>query len=357
MHMADTALPPLDKVDPARAWQPWQPGEKDPWNLKWAGHLFRRAGFGASLVELREAAKAGHAATMERVLQGDLRGEEAEKRQDFLVKTGERVAKQNNPYQLRGWWLYVMLHTPHPLREKMTLFWHNHFVSSVAKVQRAVLMYKQNILLRRHALGKLGPFTVEVSKDPAMILYLDNNSNVKGAPNENYARELMELFTLGVGNYTETDIREAARAFTGWHTDDENFEFNAKRHDEGEKTIFGKKGNWNGDDVVRFCLEKPCCARFIVRKMYRFFISEGHEPPDALLEPLAEQFCKSDYDIAALVKTILGSRHFFSAYAYRQRIKSPAEFVVGSVRAVAAPDALEKGQIPQSPLISKMEAM
>ncbi|HZT82523.1 MAG TPA: DUF1800 family protein, partial [Gemmataceae bacterium] len=240
--MADTAPPPLDKVDPATAWQPWQPSDKDPWSLKWAGHLYRRAGFGANLVELRQAVKAGHAATLERVLQGELRGDEAEARHDFLDDLGAKIARQNNAYQLRGWWLYAILHSPHSLREKMTLFWHNHFVSSVAKVARAPLMFRQNRLLREHALGKLGPFVLAVSKDPAMIVYLDNNSNVKGKPNENYARELMELFTLGVGNYTEQDIRQAARAFTGWHTDDDKFEFNARYHDNGEKTVFGMTG-------------------------------------------------------------------------------------------------------------------
>src|SRR5262249_42353033 len=155
---------------------------------------------------------------------------------------------------------------------------------------------------------------------------LDNNSNIKGRPNENYARELMELFCLGVGNYTEQDIREAARAFTGWHTDGEDFEFNAKAHDDGQKTVFGKNGNWNGDDIVKLCLEKDCAARFIVRKLYQYFISETREAPDPLLEPLAESFRKSDYDIGALVKTMLSSRHFFSDYAYRQRLKSPVEF-------------------------------
>src|SRR5262249_24524227 len=162
------------------------------------------------------------------------------------------------------------LNSGHPLREKMTLFWHNHFVSSQDKVNSAVLMFNQNKLLRQHALGKLRPFVLDVSKDSAMLVYLDSNSNVKGAANENYARELMELFTLGVGNYTEKDIREAARAFTGWHTDGEDFDFSRSQHDDGVKTVLGKTGNLDGGDVVDACLAKDACARFIVRKLYRF---------------------------------------------------------------------------------------
>jgi uncharacterized protein (DUF1800 family) len=345
---------PLSKLDPVREWQAWEPDASQPWNLQWAGHLYRRAGFGANLVLLREAVREGFKPTLERVLNGE---QGADDRTAFLNDLGKSIGGKNNIYALRGWWLYAMLHTLHPLREKMTLFWHNHFVSSVAKVQRAELMFIQNRLLRQHALGKFGPFLLAVSKDPAMLIYLDNNSNVKGRPNENYARELMELFSLGVGNYTEQDIREAARAFTGWHSDDVEFEFDERAHDDGKKTVFGKTGPWNGDDIVRLCLEKDCAASYIVRKLYRFFISEAHVPPDSLLEPLAQQFRKSDYDIAALVRTILSSRHFFSEHAYRQRLKSPVEFAVGTVLAVVSPETFKNKPPSQEPLISRLDAM
>jgi uncharacterized protein (DUF1800 family) len=363
--MVRAALPPLDKVDPAKAWQPWEPDDKQPWNLQWAGHLYRRAGFGAHLTVLRDAVKKGHVATLDRLFSGDLK---AKDRQDFLEDTGLRTSQQNDAFRLRGWWLYAMLRTLHPLREKMTLFWHNHFVSSIAKVQFARMMFQQNKLFRHHALEKFGPFLLEVSKDPAMIIYLDNNSNVKGRANENYARELMELFCLGVGNYTEKDVREAARAFTGWQTetvDDEAgrdkdvFEFKPKLHDDGEKALFGAKGNLNGDDVVRLCLKKDCAARFIARKLYHFLISESHKPPDALIEPLAAAFRKSDYDIGALVKTMLRSRHFFSEHAYRRRIKSPVEFTIGAVFSIVAPEVWKdpNKKLEPLPLISKIEAM
>ena len=194
-------------------------------------------------------------------------------------------------------------------------------------------MLRQNCLLREHALGKFGPLLQAISRDAAMLVWLDSNSNVKGKPNENYARELMELFSLGVGNYTEKDIREAARAFTGWHTDGTGFTFNARPHDDGLKTVLGTDRQLGRRRRGPIVLEQPAAARFLVRKLYRFFVSET-APPDALLEPLCESFRKSDYDIAALVRTMLSSRLFYSDHAFRQRIKSPVEYVLGAVRAV-----------------------
>src|SRR5947209_7509927 len=212
-------------------------------------------------------------------------------------------------------------------------------------------MFEQNKTLRKYALGKFRPFLLDMSRDPAMLIWLDSNSNIKGKANENYAREVMELFSLGVGNYTETDIREAARAFTGWHTEDDAFEFNRRWHDDGKKTVLGQTGNWNGDDVVRILLAQKACAAFLVGKLYSFLISEAQEPPKALLAPLAEALRKSDYDLAACVRTILSSRLFFSEHAYRQRIKSPVEFVLGAVKAVT------EGAVPQLVLVPRLEAM
>src|SRR5262249_25761046 len=288
------------------------------WGPKWAAHLYRRAAFGASREDLTEAQRLGPQGTLDLLLRGR---PEADEIQETLTDVGRVAAARDDAGDLvAGWWLYVMLQGGHPLREKMTLFWHNHFATSIVKVANAELMFRQNCLLRAHALGKFGPLLQAVSKDDAMLLWLDSNSNVKGRPNENYARELMELFSLGVGNYTERDIREAARAFTGWHTEGQGFRFNARLHDTGDKTVLGQTGNWNGDDVVRIVLAQPAAARFLVRKLFHFLISEGVEPSDAFLEPLADGFRKSDYDIAALVRTILSSRYFYSAYAFRQRI-------------------------------------
>ena len=193
-----------------------------------------------------------------------------------------------------------------------------------------------------------------------MLVWLDSNANIKGQPNENYARELMELFSLGVGNYAEKDIREAARAFTGWHTAGEGFTFNVSMHDAGSKTVLGRTGTWNGDDVVRIVLAQPAAARFLVRKLYHYFISENAEPPDALLEPLADAFRKSDYDIAALVRILLSSRHFYSEHAFRQRVKSPVEYMLGAVQSVyrryAEGDA-DYRPLPQQALVPWLGAM
>ena len=346
--MAQTALPPLDQIDPVEAWQPWEPSAKEAWNLKWAGHLYRRAAFGASPAEMKEAVARGLPATLDLLLKGKPDPDEFEK---TLVVVGGRAADRSNPFELRAWWLYAMLYSGHPLHEKMKLFWHNHFATSINKVQRTTLMFNQNKLIRKHALAKFGPFLHEMSKDAAMIVWLDNNSNFKAHPNENYAREVMELFSLGVGHYTETDIRESARAFSGWHTNGGEFDFNARFHDDGEKTVLGQTGNFNGEEVLDILLKRSDCAEFLVRKLYRSFVSELQEPPAMLLAPLAEGFRKTDYDVADLVRRMISSRHFFSAHAFRQRIKSPVEYVLGAVKTVY------DGQPPPQPLVRRTEVM
>jgi hypothetical protein len=326
-------LPPLDQIDPVEAWQPWRPTAADPWGRKWAAHLYRRAALGPSRDDLLEAERLGLEGTLDLLLRGRPSAEDLRR---TLSDVGRLAATRDDGggAELRGWWLYCMLHSGHPLREKLTLFWHNHFATSIVKVHNPLLMFRQNCLLREHALCKFGSFLQAMSKDGAMLVWLDSNSNVKGKPNENYARELMELFSLGVGNYTEKDIREAARAFTGWHTNDEGFRFDNRSHDDEVKTVLGQTGAWDGGDVVRIVLDQPAAARFLVRKLYRFLISESASPPDALLEPLCASFRKSGYDVAALVKIMLASRHFYSNHAFQQRIKSPVEYVLGAVRAV-----------------------
>ncbi len=322
--------PPLDKLDPTEVWKPWKPSAAEPWDRKWAAHLYRRAAFGASSAELSLAVKNGYTETLDLLLKGQPKAAEMV---STLNDVGRVAATRDaDGTQLRGWWLYCMLQGGHPLREKMSLFWHNHFATSIVKVRDPDLMFRQNVLFREHALGTFGPLLQAATRDGAMLLWLDSNSNVKGKANENYARELMELFSLGVGNYAEKDVREAARAFTGWHTDGIGFRFNEAQHDDGDKTVLGKTGAWKGDDVVKIALEQPACARFLVRKLYSFFVSEI-DPPAALLEPLCASFRKSEYDVASLVKTMLASRHFYSDHAFRTRIKSPVEFALGAVLA------------------------
>ncbi|HVK09800.1 MAG TPA: DUF1800 domain-containing protein, partial [Gemmataceae bacterium] len=330
-------LPPLDKLDPRAAWEPWQPTADDPWSAKWAAHLYRRAGFGPNRDELKTAVAAGVSAAVDRLLAGP-KDPPRRDRFGFGPPPTDPMTGAPDPglhtAMLRANWLGRMIDGADALREKMALFWHNHFATSVRKVAHAGLMEAQGDLLYRHALGHFRALLTDISRDPAMLVWLDSNQNVRGKPNENYAREVMELFSLGVGHYTEQDVREAARAFTGRHTAGDKFAFNANQHDPGSKTVLGQTGPWDGDDVLRILLEQPACAPFLVRKLYQFFVSESAPPPDALLAPLADAFRKSDYDIAVPVRTILRSRVFYSAHAYRQKFKSPVEYAVGVVRAV-----------------------
>ncbi len=358
--MATELDSPLDTIDPKDAWAPADPKQ---WNVRWAAHLYRRAAFGAPPVAVRtktstwEALQAAVERGMEASLAELFTGAAGQDDFDTLMDSlGKRIAQSSSARfggidisKLQGWWLYRMLYTPHPLLERCTMFWHNHFATSVAKVASVPLMFKQNQTLRQHALGKFRPMLEQISRDPAMVIWLDSNRNTKGAPNENYAREVMELFTLGVGNYTEHDIREAARAFTGWGTAGGEFIFNAALHDDGQKTVLGRTGNWDGDDVLRILLEQPAAARIVVREFYRHFVSEI-DPPDTLLEPLADGLRKSDYDFAGLLQTMLSSRLFFSEHAYRHRIKGPVEYVVSLIKAF-------DGSAEMATLAASMEGM
>lgn len=345
----------LDRVDPAAA---WQPAPAEPWDLKWAAHLYRRAAFGTppremfgtdtSWQALEQAVAQGRDASIEQLLEGAPGQADFD---DLMDSVGANFAKGRGSLdKLQGWWLYRMLHSRHPLRERLTLFWHDHFATSAAKVRQLSLMFHQNRTLRAHALGSFRTLLLEIGRDPAMLVWLDSSSNVKGHPNENYAREVMELFSLGVGNYSEQDIQEAARALTGFSMAGGQFAFQAAQHDSGQKTLFGLTGNWGGDDVVRILLEQPAAARFLVRKLYQEFISESEPPPDRLIEPLADQFRESDYDIQACLATILRSQLFNSEYAYRQRIKSPVEYVVGLLKSFDA-------RVPMEDLADAMDGL
>jgi uncharacterized protein DUF1800 len=316
-----------DQLDGKWAWTAYQPTNDNPWDLKKAGHLYRRAAFGATWPELQAAVSEGPERTIDRLLKGRAPaagyGEAA---------PGMDAVARKNIGLARGWWLTRMLEGPHPLREKLTLFWHNHFATSFAKVLSAAYMFGQYELMHRHALGSFRELLQEMSKDPAMMIWLDTIQSKKGQPNENYARELMELFSLGIGNYTEKDIREAAKAFTGWEIKDGKYSFNVNQYDDSEKTVIGKTGRLKGEDVVAICLDQPACTRFIVRKLFQFLISETLPTPNELIDPLAAQFRRSGFDFGKLVETMLRSNLFFSPLAYRGRIKPPVDFALGIVR-------------------------
>jgi hypothetical protein len=320
-----------EAIDPRWAWERYRPSAKSPWTVQKVGHLYRRGAFGATYAQLEAGLKAGPDKTIDLLLKGGPGQEAFDKLTAGMVPSIVRV---NSGNQARAWWLYRMLYTPHPLLEKITLFWHNHFATSNLKVQNARYMLRQYELMRKHALGKFRILLQEMSKDPAMMVWLDTSQSKKGKPNENYARELMELFSLGIGHYTEQDIREAARAFTGWELTGGKAVFNAGQHDDGEKTVLGKTGKFKGADIVDICLEQKSAPSFIAGKLFRYLICEISAPTPELLEPLAAQFRKSDYDFGALVETVLRSNLFFSDTAYRARVKAPVDFALGIVRAL-----------------------
>lgn len=235
------------------------------------------------------------------------------------------------PVDLQTWWIHRMVHSAWPVREKMTLFWHGHFATADRKVNDRGLMLLQNQMLRTHALGNFRALLWAISRDPAMLVFLDGNTNRRKAPNENYARELMELFTLGIGNYTETDVVGAARAFTGWHIDrDARFVFRKNQHDPGRKTFLGETGLWDGDDVIDILVRQPATAKFICRKLFRFFAHP--EPTETELQPLVDAYFASGYEIRAVLSALFRSDAFYSERTRRALVKSPAEFVVGALR-------------------------
>ena len=234
--------------------------------------------------------------------------------------------------EMRSWWLQEMATTPSPLTEKMVLFWHNHFVSSQQKVRQPQYLYRQNLLLREHALGNFGVFLQAIARDPAMVIYLDSASNRKDQPNENFAREVMELFTLGEGHYSERDIKEAARAFTGWsvHPDTGEFLFRRLVHDDGMKTVLGRSGNFDGAAVLDILLAQPQTAEFIVRKLWREFVSP--DPDAAEVRRIAGVFRDSRYDIRTVLRALLTADAFYAPQHRAVLVKSPVDLVVGTLR-------------------------
>jgi len=319
----------LQDVDPSWAWTAYEPSSREPWDLARASHLYRRVSFGATWSELEAARREGPAKTIARLLEGG-----AEQQAFYHQAAATAEALGGSVESLPGWWLMVMLTTPHPVLEKLTLFWHGHFATSAAKVDKGELMLAQHRLLREHALASFAPLLAGMAKDPAMLLWLDSATNKKFKPNENFAREVFELFGLGLGNYSEQDIKQAARAFTGWEVRYGKFHFHAFQHDDGMKSVLGQTGRWNGDDVIRIILEQPAAAKFLVGKLFRYLVSEAAAPPAKLLDPLAESYRRQNYDTAWLVRTIVSSNLFYSPHALRQKVKAPVELAIGLLRSL-----------------------
>src|SRR3990172_9815151 len=310
--------------DPGWAWAVYSPSESAPWNLARAAHLYRRAGFGASWVELQQALSDGPQRTIDRLLKPEIDPARFNLEHDQF----EFSASVDG---LRAWWLRRMIQTPHPLLEKMTLFWHSHFAADAANVKDARLMQQNVRLLRSQALGSLRTMLEGIWRDPAILLSVGAQASRKTRPNENLAQTLLEVFTVGPGQFTQKDVHEAARAFTGWFVLRSRLRYIEREYDDGDKQILGQKGPFKGDDVVRILLEQPATAQTLVRKLYRFLLNESEESDADLLAPLAESFAR-DYDISKLVASILRSNLFFSQESYRRRIKSPVDFALGIIK-------------------------
>lgn len=312
-----------------------------------ARHLLNRTGFAANTPEISEFAQLTREAAVARLL-GWTDKPPATAAPDWtqapyeppprpaLMSDAERKEYQrrliSEGRELKSWWMAEMLTTTSPLTEKMVLFWHNHFTSSLRKVRRPQLMYRQHMTLRRHALGNFRELLQAMARDPAMLIYLDGAASRKGQPNENFARELMELFTLGEGRYSEQDVKEAARAFTGWSIDRDTGEFLFRRalHDDGVKTVLGVSGPHDGAAVLGILLARPETAEFIVGKLWREFVST--EPDTAEVRRIAAVFRSSAYDIRAALRELLTADAFYAPRHRGNLVKSPVDLVVGTLR-------------------------
>ncbi len=312
------------------ALKPWEPDKKNPWNHDAALHFWRRAGFSATRAAVERTLRASPADAVAAIVRGPAKDAAADELEGIL----EATLGTNNADSARAWLVTRMSRCDHQLREKMALFWHSHFATSIAKVKKLDWMMRQYRLFLDHGLGRFATLLGKVTRDPAMIRWLDNETNSKGQPNENYARELFELFTLGEGNYTEKDVQEAGRAFTGWHILHDRFHFSPLLHDTGKKTVLGHTGTFGGDDVCRIALEQDACGRFLARKLIQFFCVP--EPDDAVVAALGAEMKRNGYDIAASLRLLLGSRLFFAEETRRALIKSPLEFLVGAQRGLEA---------------------
>ena len=342
-----------------------------------ARHLLLRAGFGGTPEQIRTVARWGperaadhlvnFTAAPEHEAQTHTRFDpdiiipltaaerriyaEARRRQDedTLARFRQRrqrqqAADRRQIVELQRWWLARMIETPRPLEEKLTLFWHSHFATSYRTIENSYHLLKQNRLFREHAAGNFGALLYNIIRDPAMIAYLDNDQNRRGSPNENLARELMELFSLGEGGYSERDIREGARALTGYTYERNTFIFRNELHDTGPKRILGRAGNLDGDDFVSAILERKRCSEFIAMKLYAFFVEPlpATSDPDyramtAAIEDMASTIRNHNYDLAPALIQLFTSDHFYHTRFRAQRIKSPAELVVGAIRSLRTP--------------------
>ena len=325
------------------------------WSYQTAAHLLNRAAFGGTPEEIEEVRQKGLEAAVHDLLNPpnepensaslpwtqpkDLRARKQEVRR-LKARLDEakpklramRRLKRDELRDLGYWWLERMKATRAPLLEKMTLFWHGHFATSAQKVKDAYWMWRQNETFRRNALGNFTVLLKEISRDPAMMIYLDLQRSQREHPNENWAREVMELFTLGIGNYSEEDIRQSARAFTGYRVDltNQRFYYAPLQHDEGGKKFMGRSGNFSGDQILDIIVQQPACAEFLGRKLWRFFVED--EPPPRTVSAVADALRQQRFELRPTLRDIFHSAEFYSDRVIRSQIKAPVQFLVQSTK-------------------------
>ncbi len=314
-------------------WAPYTPDAAAPWNLRRVVHLHRRAGFAGTWTEHQRDLSDGPTASIDRLLAGKASLHTPAEFVDTAQLLAETAVAAGDINRLRAAWFYRIVFGPDPLRERLTLFWHNHFATGYAKVGDVGAMRRQNDVFRRLGRGVFSELLNAAVREPALLVYLDAPTNRRGHPNENLARELMELFTLGAGHFSEDDVKEAARTLTGWTVDEGRFVEVSDRHDAGEKTILSQRGRWTGSDLLRILLEQPVTSARLAAKLCGLFFGETAVPADAVAS-LAAGLRKRRLDVGWAVETILRSQRFFAAENPGNRCLGPVEFVAGAVRAL-----------------------
>ena len=320
-------------------------------DLALMAHLMRRAGFGAGREELEEKVARGYENVVEDLLNPS--GDRQTLPEDLIRRYHVEHSEMRDLSGAGANWMYRMITTNQPLEEKMALFWHSLFATGYAKLNQARALLNQIDMFRRAGFGRFTDILVELSKDPAMIIWLDNNDNHNGAINENYGRELLELFSMGIGNYTEDDVKEASRAFTGWTLKNAeymsmramkdsiwpysriawHFEFRDQDHDTGEKVFLGERGDFGGDEIVEIICRQDATARFVCTRLFQFFAAdEIDEAGEATIEQMMASYFESDYEIRSVLRTLFNSDYFKGEGARYARVKAPVETVVGAVR-------------------------
>lgn len=334
--------------DPVSAWRAFEPSESQVWDYAAATHLHRRAGFGGNPDEVRKSVELGPQQAVEKLLAGNEKaadGTSSADFQQFFDRFEAKLGPDGPLRRIQAIWLQRMVTTSQPALEWLTVFWHNHFATSDVKVQNTGQMVRQIATLRQHAMGPFREMLDSVAKDPAMLIWLDAAANRRSRPNENFAREVMELFTLGRGNYSEKDIQEAARAYTGWFVVRDQFAFLEQQHDTGQKNVLGKVGPFRGEQIHEILVDQPACGKFLAHKLMRHYVSETDTFDDQLLAPLAETFRESGGSTQSVVQRILTSHLFHDPAARRRRVKSPVEFIVGTCRMLDITDPMPSPEL------------